>query len=159
MQISCQLLLRALQGLQKLSSSVFSPHPCLFKRGSCGVPREKTELMSHEGQMEQGVYSCRRCWSCRHAPVSTERPLLPVKSWPRAGKLWEYRSVCLLEPGKDMAAASASRWKGTRSHLAFHLTPGGWGLRESRRALLVSCHSTLLLLRLCASHLPGSSPD
>lgn len=135
-------------GNSLLSSSVFIPRPpCLFRRGSCGVSREKTGLMSHEGQMDQGIHPSWRWLVPLAAPVSTERPLLAVRSRPGAGRLWGCRSVRLLGPGRDMAAASAPGWKGTRSHSAFHPQPGGWGLGVSRGALLMSFLNTLRLLR------------
>lgn len=71
------------------------------ERGLAGFLREKTELMSHKGQMEQGICSWREVAGPVGMHLSQQRPRLPMQARPRPGKLWEYHSFYLLEPRKD----------------------------------------------------------
>lgn len=120
----------ALQGRARTSatpsSSVFISSLPSQEKGLAGFLREKTELPSRKGQMEQGICSWRDAAGPVGMQLSQQRPLLPMQAQPRPGKLWEYHSVYLLEPRKATGPRllPLSGWQGTRSNSAFHLGSG-----------------------------------
>lgn len=136
MQISCQLLA---PGSARASETLFlrgCSCPPAFSRRVLWAPGEET-AGEPQRSTEAGFTAAGGSWAWWHPPVSTVRPLLPIKSRPLPGRLWGCHSVCLLEPGKDTAPvpAPAPRREGPCRLLASVSDPGAGcrGLGEATR--------------------------
>lgn len=154
MQISCQLLA---PGSARASETLFlrgCSCPAAFSRRVLWAPGEET-AGEPQRSTEAGFTAAGGSWAWWHPPVSTVRPLLPIKSRPLPGRLWGCHSVCLLEPGKDTAPAPAPapRRKGPCRLLASVSDPGAGGWVRPRAPLGCRGSRCLCLHRTCLARL------
>lgn len=121
MQISCQLLAQNKDFRNSLSKCVHFPS-AFSREGSCGVPREKSELISHKGQMEQGTHSLLEEAGAVGMRLSLQRDLCFLRSHGLVLAGSEYHTPSVYWTHRRVRPpASAPQWKGAHSSSVFHL--------------------------------------